>query len=108
LFNPVIYHTHVYQHLPHHSYINRASKVTPHPHTPLLPMTILILSSHLSPCLPTGHSVSGCPNKAEFLTSHAPTCPPTPSSYTASCSRRAAHKERTFITTQKETHFHCL
>ena len=52
---------------------------------PLASITILILPSHLSPCLPRGHFAAGCPTKPEFLTSHTLTCPATPSPYTAPC-----------------------
>ena len=54
---------------------------------PLASMTILILSSHLRPCLPRGQFASGCPTKTAFLTSHTLICPVTPSSYTVPCTR---------------------
>jgi hypothetical protein len=55
---------------------------------PLASMTILILSSHLSSCLPRGHNPAGCPTKTDFLTSHTLTCPATPSYHTVPCTEQ--------------------
>ena len=74
-------------HRTRHLYITWVKWDHPTSSHPLASMTILILSSHLSPCLPRGHCCS-CPSKPEFLTSHTLTCPATPSSYTVPCTEK--------------------
>jgi len=77
--------TPMFYHRTRHLYITWAKWGHSTSSHPLASITILILSSHLSPCLPRGHFAAGCPTKPEFLTSNALTCPATPSSYTVPC-----------------------